>query len=140
MLELTTAACAPVVITDLTAPRAEHRIVEPPPAQPTQLESQRQRRDSIRRRLDELAVPPARPARGDLAATRRLAKASQLAARSALMSYRDALYRAAQAHDRAASAHQRAARTTGNATHDQMTAFHRAAAAEDRRRAEQIRV
>jgi len=78
------------------------------------------------------------PGPGDLALFRRRARGLQLDARRALMSYRDALYRSAQAHDRAASAHQRAARMTGDAIHEQMTAFHRAAAAEDRYRAGQI--
>ena len=115
-------------------------MVEPPAARPARLEALRQRHNNIRQRLADLADLPARPAPGDLALARRRVLDAQLAARRALMSYRDALYRAAQAHDRAADAHQRAARTTGDAGHEQMTAYHRAAAAADRRGAGQIQV
>ena len=114
-------------------------MVEPPAARPTRLETLRRRHDSIQRRLAELAELPARPAPGGLALARQRVLDSQLAARRALMSYRAALYRSAQAHDRAAGAHQRAARITGSAGHQQMTAFHRAAAVADRRSAGQVR-
>jgi hypothetical protein len=121
------------------APASGHsETVEPPAVRPAQLQTLRQRHASIQRRLDELAALPGRPAAGYLALTRRRALESQLAARRALLSYRDALYRFAQAHDSAATAHQRAARMTGDAGHEQMTSFHRAAAAADRRKAGQI--
>jgi hypothetical protein len=101
------------------APASGHpETVEPPAVRPAQLQTLRRRRASIQRRLDELAVLPARPVARELALTRRRARESQLAGRRALLSYRDALYRSAQAHDSAAAAHQRAARSTGDAGHE----------------------